>query len=93
MADATRTAKRPASQEAATSSAATKPLLTCRSGTVSVAVFPNDSVSVRRSYRTKAGEWKHTSTLWRRDIPHAIKALSECLVTSTKESDEDSVEE
>jgi hypothetical protein len=92
MADATRTGKRPASQEAATSSAATKPLLTCRSGSVSVAVFPDDAVSIRRSYRTKAGEWKHTSALWRRDIPHAIKALSECLAAAPKESDEDSVE-
>lgn len=92
MADATRTAPRPASQEAAENSTA-KPVATFRSGSVSVAVFPGDSVSLRRSYRTKAGEWKHTSTLWRRDIAHAIKALSDCLVTSAEESTEDPADE
>jgi hypothetical protein len=93
MADATRTATRPASQEAAENSTAAKPVATFRSGSVSVAVFPGDSVSLRRSYRTKAGAWKHTSTLWRRDVAHAIKALSECLVSSAEESPEDPAEE
>ena len=93
MADATRTGTRPASEEAAKKSTASKPIATYRSGPVSVAVFPGDSISLRQSYRTKAGEWKHSSTLWLRNVPDAIKALSECLVTSTKESEQDSVED
>jgi hypothetical protein len=80
MANATRTVPRPAEQPAAKTPEATKPQATFRSGAVSVARFAEGTVSLRRSYKNRNGEWVQTHTLRLRDLPHALKALSECLV-------------
>ena len=92
MANATRTAQRPAEKQAATIPEATKPLATFRSGAISVALFPEGTISLRRSYKNRAGKWVQTHTLWQRDLPHAIHALSECLIDAAKTPDAENSE-
>lgn len=84
MANATRTASRPAEKPAATNPEATKPQATFRSGSISVALFAEGTISLRRSYKNRSGQWVQTHTLWLRDLPHVIKALAECLIDSAK---------
>jgi hypothetical protein len=92
MANATRTAQRPAEPPAATPPEATKPQATFRSGSISIALFPEGTVSLRRSYKNRSGQWVQTHTLWLRDLPHAIKAMSECLIDSAKAPEAEAAE-
>lgn len=92
LADATKE-KQPASKEAATAGDPVKPVATYRSGSISVAVFPKGTISLRRSFKTKEGAWKNTHTLWAKHLPDAIKALSECLAASAEPSDDGDAEE
>ena len=89
MANTPSTAKRPAEQQDATSSA--QPVATVRYGDVSAAIFADvvrlptgvefttHRVSLRRSYRDQqANEWKHTNSLGDADLLPAAEALRKC---------------
>lgn len=54
-------------------------------GSVRATVFKDGNVSLRRSYRTPAGEWKSTSTLRPGDLAHAVEVLHQCLAATTVE--------
>jgi hypothetical protein len=87
MANTSPNAQRPASN-GATSSA--KPVAVFRFENVSAAIFAESAktkdgqttekynVSVRRSYRTKDGEWEHTHTLRRGDLLPAMLGMLKC---------------
>jgi len=89
MANSPSTAKRPADQQDATSSA--QPVATVRYGDVSAAIFADlvhlpsgteftaHRVSLRRSYRDQqSDEWKHTHSLGDADLLPAAEALRKC---------------
>jgi len=99
MANTSPNAQRPASN-GATSSA--KPVAVFRFENVSAAIFADSAktkdgqtiekfnVSVRRPYRTKAGEWEHTHTLHRGDLLPAALGLLKCYeyINGSHESDD-----
>src|SRR3954465_8634251 len=70
--------------------AGSKPVARFTYGSVSAAVFQQEtttdngkrrtlsSVSLRKSYRDAARAWKHSHTLWPDDLPLAITALQQC---------------
>jgi hypothetical protein len=79
MKNITHLAKRPAEkQDAQTPPEKTTALAVARVGAVSAAVFGDGTVSLRRSYRTPAGEWKQAHSLRRSQLADAIEALTQC---------------
>lgn len=79
---ATEQAPRPASMDAAKEGSRVRE--TFQFGSVRATVFTDGNVSLRRSYRTPAGEWKSTSTLRPGDLAHAVEALQQCLNAAEK---------
>lgn len=61
---------------------------TFRVGAISVAMFTDGNVSLRRGYRTPTGEWKSTTSLRPGDVKPAIEALTQCLEAISAEKAE-----
>lgn len=72
-----------------------KPHKTFKAGAIEAAVWTNETdrgafktVQITRSYKDRAGEWKHSSSLRVSDLPRATLVLSKAYEYLTMESRE-----